>query len=231
MNVPANTYSIYVTPAGQTEIAIGTNYSFRTEQAGITSIDHWDATSQAGTITLCNMVVDMPNFSVSSSPVSQSVTAGTSATYTTTITPMGGYTGNVTLSATGLPSGATASFKPATVAVGASAATSTMTVATAASTATGVYPITVTATDGTLTNTAYPELTINPPCLAPTATGQKVTVPANGGCRDHAGGNAGFRLCRHRYAELYCDGESIAWRLDRHGSQSVLHANGRLCWI
>jgi len=180
VNVPANTYSIYVTPAGQAEITVGTNYSFRTEQLGITSIDHWDATSSVGTITLCNMVVDSPNFSVTAPPVSQSVTAGTSATYTTTITPMGGYTGNVTLSATGLPSGATASFKPATVAVGASAATSIMTVATTASIATGIYPITVTATDGTLTNTAYPELTINPPCLAPAATSQKVTVPANG---------------------------------------------------
>ena len=180
VNVPANTYSIYVTPKGQAEIPIGTNYSFRTEQLGITSIDHWDATSSAGTISLCNMVVDSPNFFVTAPPVSQSVTAGTSATYTTTITPMGGYTGSVTLSATGLPSGATASFKPATVAVGASAATSAMTVATAASTATGVYPITVTATDGTLTNTAYPELTINPPCLAPTATSQAVKVPVNG---------------------------------------------------
>jgi hypothetical protein len=180
VNVPANTYSIYVTPAGQAEITVGTNYSFRTEQLGITSIDHWDATSSVGTITLCNLVVDSPNFSVTAPPVSQSVTAGTSAIYTTTITPMGGYTGNVTLSATGLPSGATASFKPATVAVSASAVTSTMTVATAASTATGVYPITITATDGTLTNTTYPELTINPPCLAPTATSQSVTVPANG---------------------------------------------------
>ncbi len=37
VNVPANTYSIYVTPAGQSEITIGTNYSFRTEQLGITS--------------------------------------------------------------------------------------------------------------------------------------------------------------------------------------------------
>jgi hypothetical protein len=56
-----------------------------------------------------------------------------------------------------------------------------MTVATTASTATGVYPITVTATDGTVTNTAYPELTINPPCVAPTATTQKLTVPENSG--------------------------------------------------
>jgi hypothetical protein len=180
VNVPANTYSMYVTPAGQTELTVGTNYSFRTEQAGITSIDHWDATSSAGTITLCNMVVETPNFSVTSPPISQTVAAGTSAAYTTTITPIGGYTGSVTLSAAGLPSGATASFKPATVTVGVGAVTSAMTVATTASTATGIYPITVTATDGTLTNTAYPELTINPPCLAPTATSQKVTVPENG---------------------------------------------------
>jgi hypothetical protein len=181
VNVPANTYSIYVTPAGQAEITIGTNYSFRTEQLGITSIDHWDAVSQVGTISLCNLAVDTPNFSITAPPVSQSVTAGTSASYTTTITPMGGYTGNVTLSAAGLPSGATASFKPATVAVGTTAVTSTMTITTTASTATGIYPITVSATDGTLTNTAYPELTINPPCLAPTATSQNVTVTENGG--------------------------------------------------
>ncbi len=191
VNVPANTYSMYVTPAGQAELTVGTNYSFRTEQAGITSIDHWDATSSAGTITLCNMVVDTPNFSVSSSPTSQTVTAGTSSAYATTIASIGGYTGNVTLSAAGLPSGATASFKPATLAVGASAVTSTMTVATTATAATGVYPITVTATDGALTNTAYPELTINPPCLTPTATSQKLTVPENTGVAITLAGTVG----------------------------------------
>jgi len=60
VTIPTNKYSIYVTPAGQDEITIGTNYSFRTEQAGITSIDHWDAISQVGTITLCNLVIDTP---------------------------------------------------------------------------------------------------------------------------------------------------------------------------
>jgi Bacterial Ig domain/Alginate lyase len=191
VNVPANTYSIYVTPAGQAEITIGTNYSFRTEQLGITGIDHWDATSSVGTITLCNLVVDAANFSITAPPVSQSVTAGTSAAYTTTIAPMGGYTGSVTLSATGLPSGATASFKPAAVTVGATAVSSIMTVATTASTATGLYPITVTATDGTITNTAYPELTINPPCVTPTAASQSVTTPENGGVSIALAGTVG----------------------------------------
>jgi hypothetical protein len=61
VNVPTGTYSIYVTPDGQSEIAIGTNYAFRTEQKGITSIDHWDAISQVGTIVLCNLVISTPS--------------------------------------------------------------------------------------------------------------------------------------------------------------------------
>jgi hypothetical protein len=191
VNVPANTYSIYVTPAGQAEITIGTNYAFRAEQAGITSLDHWDAVSQVGTISLCNLVIDAPTFSLLVPPVSQSVSAGTAATYTPTITPTGGYTGTVTLSATGLPSGATASFNPTTVTVGATAVSAAMTVTTTASAAPGVYPISVTATDGTITNMAFPELTIAPPCVAPTATGQNVTVSENVGSAITLAGTVG----------------------------------------
>ncbi|MGA3007129.1 MAG: glycoside hydrolase family 88 protein [Opitutaceae bacterium] len=39
VNVPANTYSIYVTPAGGSELTVGTNYGFR---AAATSLDTWD---------------------------------------------------------------------------------------------------------------------------------------------------------------------------------------------
>ena len=58
VNVPANTYSIYVTPNGEPEINVGTNFAFRTEQKGITSLDHWDAISQVGLVQLCNLVID-----------------------------------------------------------------------------------------------------------------------------------------------------------------------------
>ena len=191
VNVPANTYSIFVTPAGQTEITVGTNYSFRTEQAGITSLDHWDAISQVGMISLCNLVIDSPTFSLMAPPVAQSVSAGNSATYTPTITPTGGYTGTVTLSATGLPSGVAASFNPAKVVLGATAAASAMTVATTSNAAPGVYPITVTATDGTITNMAFPELTITAPCLAPLAAGQNLTVTQNIGGAITLAGAAG----------------------------------------
>jgi hypothetical protein len=60
VNVPAKTYSIYVTPAGDGEIVIGTDFAFRSEQASIASLDHWDAISQVGTIALCNLVIDTP---------------------------------------------------------------------------------------------------------------------------------------------------------------------------
>ena len=60
VNVPANTYSIYVTPFGQSELTVGTNYAFRTEQKGITSLNYWDAISQVGTVALCNLVIDTP---------------------------------------------------------------------------------------------------------------------------------------------------------------------------
>ena len=60
VNVPANTYSIYVTPAGEPELTLGANYAFRSEQKGIKSLDHWDAISEVGTIALCNLVIDTP---------------------------------------------------------------------------------------------------------------------------------------------------------------------------
>jgi hypothetical protein len=39
VNVPANTYSVYVTPAGGSELTVGLNYGFRT---AVTSLDTWD---------------------------------------------------------------------------------------------------------------------------------------------------------------------------------------------
>jgi len=60
VNVATRKYSIYVTPAGRSEITIGTNYGFRTEQAGVTSLDHWDAISQVGILQVCNLLISTP---------------------------------------------------------------------------------------------------------------------------------------------------------------------------
>src|SRR5579864_8306289 len=71
-----------------------------------------------------------PNFSLSASPASVSVTQGGNVGSTITVTPSGGFTGSVSLSASGLPAGVTAAF-------GTNPTTSTSTVTfTASATAT-----------------------------------------------------------------------------------------------
>jgi hypothetical protein len=57
INVTAHTYSIFVTPAGGSEVTIGSNFAFRSEQSGVTSLDHWGALVNAtpgGTLQVCN---------------------------------------------------------------------------------------------------------------------------------------------------------------------------------
>ncbi|MEU0554412.1 trypsin-like serine protease [Dactylosporangium sp. NPDC006015] len=65
--------------------------------------------------------------------------------------------GDITLSATGLPSGATASFSPGSISTG---GTATLTVTTSAGTPAGTYPITVTGTKGATTAQATFTLTV-----------------------------------------------------------------------
>ncbi|GAB3563678.1 hypothetical protein GCM10027405_18650 [Arthrobacter alkaliphilus] len=78
---------------------------------------------------------------VQASPNGRSVTQGTSASYNVIVQPSGGFTGTVSLSASGLPVGATASFSPAAVAVGPGAASATLTVSTSSATPLGTYTV------------------------------------------------------------------------------------------
>jgi uncharacterized membrane protein len=104
------------------------------------------------TVTLVVNPASSPDFSVSASPSSQTVAQGSPTSYTVTVTPSGGFTGNVTLTSSGLPSGATATFNPTSISGGAGG-TSTMSVTTAASTPPGSYTLTITA------NSTSPSLT------------------------------------------------------------------------
>ncbi len=80
------------------------------------------------------------DFSLSVSPTSASVTAGQAATVTVSTAVTSGSAQGVTLSASGLPAGASATFTPATVQAG---ATSSLRISTAAGTPTGSYTVTV----------------------------------------------------------------------------------------
>src|SRR5260370_8337923 len=56
------------------------------------------------------------DFTLSVSPASQRVRQGNATSYTVTITPTNGFSGSVSLSVSGLPSGATATFTPTSAA-------------------------------------------------------------------------------------------------------------------
>jgi hypothetical protein len=97
------------------------------------------------------------DFSVSVSPSSQTVAAGASTTFTVATAVASGSAQSITLSAAGLPAGATATFNPATVTAGAS---STLTIAVAASAAAGTSQLTIKGTAGSTSHTAPAGLTV-----------------------------------------------------------------------
>jgi hypothetical protein len=96
-------------------------------------------------------------FSVSVSPSSGSVKAGSSVSATVGTAVTSGSAQSVALSAGGAPSGVTVSFSPASVTAGSS---STVTFATTSAAAAGTYPITITGTAASGTQTATYNLTV-----------------------------------------------------------------------
>jgi len=98
------------------------------------------------------------DFTLSASPSSRTVAAGTSTSYTVTSNATGGFTDPVSLSVTGLPAGAAGSFAP-----NPTTTSSALSVTTSISTPAGSYPVTITGTSGTLTHTTTVTLVVNPP--------------------------------------------------------------------
>ncbi|MFI9597185.1 M28 family peptidase, partial [Nonomuraea sp. NPDC052265] len=97
------------------------------------------------------------DFSLSASPGSGTVQAGSTATTTIGSTTTNGTAQTVNLSASGLPTGATASFNPASITSGGS---SSLSIATSPTTPAGSYTITVTGTGETATHTTSYALTV-----------------------------------------------------------------------
>jgi subtilase family serine protease len=99
------------------------------------------------------------SYTIAAAPSTLSISAGGSGTSTITVTPQGSFNGTVVFSTTGLPSGVTAAFSPASTATH----TTTLTLTASASATPGAYSITVTGTSGSATNKATIALTINSP--------------------------------------------------------------------
>jgi Bacterial Ig-like domain (group 3)/Abnormal spindle-like microcephaly-assoc'd, ASPM-SPD-2-Hydin len=101
--------------------------------AAISVADDAAGSPQSSTLTGTGSAAAVADFTVAATPATQSVTAGSAATYTIPVASTGGsFTDAVALTATGLPPGATVSFSPASVIPGTAGGQSTMTVQTAA---------------------------------------------------------------------------------------------------
>ena len=131
------------------ELVTYNNQEFKALQAHTTETG-WEPPNVPALFSLLgNCASAAPDFLVSAMPGSQTLTPGASMTDTVTVSAVNGFTGTVSLSVSGLPSGATGSFSPASVN---GAGTATLTVATASSTVLATYTLTITGTSGGLTH-------------------------------------------------------------------------------
>jgi hypothetical protein len=123
-----------------------------------------------------------PDFALSASPTSLTVTQGTSGTSTISTSVSNGFNSSIALSISGLPSGVTASFTPSSIAApGSGSSTLKFTASTTATT--GTFNTTVTATGGGITHTTTIPLTVNAatsPNFALSASPTSVSVARSG---------------------------------------------------
>jgi len=78
VDVAGKRYSLYVRPAGGSEVAVGIDYAFRSEQNGIVSLEHWGANTggTAGAVTVCNFTIAEGTLD-EATPAGAAVTAST----------------------------------------------------------------------------------------------------------------------------------------------------------
>src|SRR5258706_7285133 len=99
------------------------------------------------------------DFTIAASPLAVSVAQGSFGISTISTTVAGGFNAAVALTATGLPTGASATFSPTSIAAPGSGS-STLTITTSTSTPAGIYPITVTGTGGGKSHSTSVTLTV-----------------------------------------------------------------------
>jgi endoglucanase len=171
-------------PTGVT-VAYGTNPT--TSTSVLTFTASATATTGTATVTITGTsgsttattsftltVSSASGFPLAASPTALSVTQGSTATDTITVTDVGGFTGSVTLAASGLPSGVTAAFgtNPAT-------STSVLTLTASSTATTGTSTVTITGTSGSTTATTTISLTVTSSACTPTTIVPYISV--NGG--------------------------------------------------
>ena len=110
-----------------------------------------------------SLVVPAPTFAFASYSTALTILPGNSGQVSVSTTPQFGFTSVITLASSGLPSGVSAAFSPASITAGASSGSSTLTVTVAKTAAPGTYPLTLTASGGGVTKNISLSLVITIP--------------------------------------------------------------------
>lgn len=116
------------------------------------------------------------DFSITTTPLTQAIAPGSNANFTNIISALAGFSTNVNLTVTGLPTGATPNFNPATVT---NSGNSILTISTSGSTPTGVYPLSIVGTSGTLAHSNTVTLIVSGFTLSATPSAQTVSAGAS----------------------------------------------------
>jgi uncharacterized membrane protein len=142
---------------GSSTMTITVGSSTPTGTYPITVTGNGGGIQQNTTVTLT--VTGGANFTISASPASLSIQQGKPGTSTITTAISGGFNNAITLSVSGVPSGANVSFSPNPIPAPGNGS-STMTITVGSSTPTGTYPITVTGNGGGIQQNTTVTLTV-----------------------------------------------------------------------
>jgi hypothetical protein len=143
-----------IAPAGNSQLTIATATTAPPGSYPLTVTGSSGSTTRTSLITL---VVNPRDVTLSVSPTSITVSRGQTASYTVTVSAVGGFTGTVSLSATGLPARATATFSANPVGV---PGTSVLRIRTTSLTARGTFTVQITGTSGSLLHQVTVTLTV-----------------------------------------------------------------------
>ena len=161
-------------------ITTGSNSQFGNYPITITATSISPNLTLSATVTL---VIAPAGFALSVTPATQNVTQGNPTNYIVTSTPVSGFTDDIALSVSGLPTDATASFSQDSITGG--AGSSTLNVTTSSTTPPGNYTLAITGTSPSLTHSLPATLGVYAPVAYPpnldqggfTNTGSTVTNP------------------------------------------------------